>query len=98
MSRERVISGPGLINIHEALCELAGQENPALSAADIASSAVSGTDETCIQSLDLFFEILGQLAGDTVLSLGAYQGVFIGGGITQRYPEQLIQSKFRYGL
>lgn len=98
VSRERVLSGPGLVNIHEALCDIAGQENPALNAADIANAAVDASDEICVQSLSLFFEILGQLAGDTTLSIGANQGVFIGGGIAQRYPEQLAASKFRDGF
>ncbi|MEO0369345.1 MAG: glucokinase, partial [Pseudomonadota bacterium] len=32
------------------------------------------------------------------LAYGAYQGVFIGGGIVQRYPDALLESRFRYGF
>lgn len=98
VSRERVLSGPGLVNIHEALCYIAGQENSALTAADIANAAIERSNATCAQSLELFFEILGQLAGDTALSIGANQGVFIGGGIAQRYPQALSNSMFRQGF
>lgn len=95
VSNERLLSGQGLMNIHEALCSVRGEENPGLSPADIACSALDNSDTCCSETMKLFFEILGQVAGDIVLALGAYDGIFIGGGITQRYPNQLIQSNFR---
>jgi glucokinase len=98
ISRERLLSGPGLVNIHEALCEIHGKENPGLIAADIAVAGISKSDPICEQTFDLFFEVLGQVAGDIALALGANQGVFIGGGICQRYPQQLAQSRFRKGF
>ncbi len=98
VSRERLLSGPGLVNLHEALCHIFDQENPALAAADIANAAVNGSDDMCVKSLDTFFEILGQLAGDTALATGSTDGVFIGGGIAQRYPEYLANSNFREGF
>lgn len=98
ISRERFLSGPGLVNIHEALCEINEQQNPGLIAADIAVGAFVNHDALCEQTFDLFFEVLGQVAGDLALALGAQDGVFIGGGISQRYPKQLAQSKFRAGF
>lgn len=98
ISRERLLSGPGLVNIHEALCEIHGQENPGLIAADIAVAGINKTDAICEETFDLFFEVLGQVAGDIALALGADQGIFIGGGICQRYPKQLAESKFRKGF
>lgn len=98
ISRERLLSGPGLVNIHEALCSIHGQENPGLIAADIAVAGINKTDAICQETFDLFFEMLGQVAGDIALALGAYDGVFIGGGICQRYPAQLAESRFRKGF
>jgi glucokinase len=98
ISRERLLSGPGLVNIHEALCEIHGHENPGLIAADIAVAGINKTDPICEETFDLFFEVLGQVAGDIALALGADQGIFIGGGICQRYPKQLAESKFRKGF
>jgi len=92
------LSGPGLVNIHEALCAIHGQDNPGLIAADIAVAGINKTDPICEQTFDLFFEMLGQVAGDIALALGAYNGVFIGGGICQRYPNQLAASRFRKGF
>ena len=96
VSNERLLSGPGLVNIHEALCELNEEPNPGLSPADIAVAAREKTEPLCEQSMELFFEILGQVAGDTALALGANQGIYIGGGIAQRYPNQLARSKFTH--
>ncbi len=98
VSCERLISGPGIVNIHEALCQISNQENLSLSAADIANAAVNARNPLCQQTFELFFEILGQVAGDLALTLGAFDGIFIGGGIAQRYPQQLSNSDFRAGF
>ncbi len=47
------------------------------------------------ESVNLFFEILGQVAGNFVLATGAFDGLYIAGGIVQRYPELLANSSFR---
>jgi glucokinase len=98
VSNERLLSGPGLVNIHEALCAINKIANPGLTPADIAVAAREETDALCIQAMQVFFEVLGQVCGDTVLALGAYDGVYIGGGIAQRYPGQLLRSAFRTGF
>ena len=98
ISRERLLSGPGLVNIHEALCFIHGHDNPGLTPADIAVAGINKTDPICQQTFDLFFEILGQVAGDIALAWGAYDGIFVGGGICQRYPAELAQSAFRKGF
>lgn len=98
VSRERLLSGPGIVNIYEALCSIHGKENSGLTAADIAAAGINKKDALCQETFDLFFEILGQAAGDIALTLGAYQGIFVGGGICQRYPEQLAASRFRAGF
>jgi glucokinase len=98
VSRERLLSGPGIVNIYEALCDIHGHDNEGLVAADIAVAAMNKYDPLCEQTFDLFFEILGQVAGDIALTFGAHHGVFVGGGICQRYPEQLASSKFRNGF
>ncbi len=98
ISRERLLSGPGLVNIYNALCEIHAHQNSQLTAADIAIGGTKKTDKICQQAIDLFFEILGQIAGDVVLSLGALDGIYIAGGIAQRYPTELKNSSFRAGF
>ena len=42
--------------------------------------------------------MLGQVAGNLALSLGAYQGVFIAGGIVAQNPQLIVNSQFRNGF
>jgi glucokinase len=95
VSDERLLSGPGLVNIHQALQLLHGAPGEPISAADIFARAEAREDRLAVEAVKLFFEVLGQVAGDLALQLGAEQGVFIAGGIVKRYPELLAASGFR---
>ena len=82
VSVERVLSGPGLVSLHAALCVLEGRDGEASSAAhDIATSARSGTDALAAEAVSLFCGWLGATAGNLALTFGARGGVYIGGGI-----------------
>jgi glucokinase len=92
---ERLVSGPGAVNIHRALASIRGQANTQTGAADIFALASEGKEDLAIEAVQVFFEVLGQVAGDLALSLGAVDGMYIGGGIVKRYPELLASSRFR---
>jgi glucokinase len=91
---ERILSGPGLEDLHQALAQLRGGEVPALSAAQITDRAARG-EASCRQTLQLFCSILGAVAGDIALIHGARGGVYIAGGIAQKIQVFLAQSEFR---
>lgn len=93
VSAERLVAGSGIENIYSALLELEGEEPRPLSAADIFVAAAESA--TALEAVRLFFEILGQVAGDLALTLGAFDGVYIAGGIAKRYPEILCDGTFR---
>jgi len=92
---ERLISGSGIENIYWALNVLRGDKRRHLSAADIFAAAGEGTDPVAADATQLFFEVLGQVAGDIALVFGALDGVYLAGGIVKRYPEMLHISGFR---
>lgn len=92
---ERLLSGSGIENIYWALNVLRGERRSHLSAVEIFSAAADGTDADAADATQLFFEVLGQVAGDIALVLGATDGVYIAGGIAKRYPEMLHISGFR---
>jgi len=92
---ERLVSGSGIENIYWALNVLRGDTRVHLSAADIFAAAGDGTDSVASDATQLFYEILGQVAGDIALVLGAQDGVYLAGGIVKRYPEMLHISGFR---
>jgi glucokinase len=94
-SAERALSGPGLVNLYEAACTLAGRSVETLGPADVIARARGGDDRCCVAALDLFFGFLGSVAGDLALTLGARGGVYIGGGVVPRLVAELERSTFR---
>ena len=98
VSSERLVSGPGLENIYWALCRIHGEQKPQLKAAEIFKRAKERSDSRSAEAVQVFFEILGQIAGDFGLALGAKDGIYIAGGIVRRYPELLENSRFRTGF
>jgi glucokinase len=97
VSVERVLSGPGLENLHAALRETKGQDivsQASLSAAEIVERAGAG-DTDCAEALDMFCAIFGAVAGDFALAHGARGGVFIAGGIAGKIERFLLRSRFR---
>lgn len=96
VSAERAISGPGLVNLHRALTAIdrSGASEPALEPADITERALHG-DNVCGEALDMFCALLGSVAGNLALTLGAQGGIYIGGGIVPRLGSWFEQSSFR---
>ena len=94
VSNERLICGPGLVNIHRAVCEMAGFDPGHLKPADVTARAATG-DPQAMRAVDLFCAIFGAIAGDLVLIQGAWDGVFLTGGLVPRMLESLQHSGFR---
>ena len=95
VSPERLLSGPGLVNLYQALAELEGWVAAALTPADITGRALAGTCSHCQDALELFCAALGTAAGNLAITLGARGGVYIGGGIVPRLGDAFTQSAFR---
>ncbi len=103
VSYERVVSGPGLLNIYRFLRDTGRAEEPAWLAermrqqeapAIIAQAALEGTSALCVQALDLFMSLCGAEAGNLALKAMATGGVFVGGGIAPKIIQQLKDSTF----
>jgi len=95
VSAERVISGSGLENIHQAIAALEGLEFSPRNAAEITKKALSGECELAQRSLQAFCAFLGSFAGNVALTFGARGGVYVAGGISPRILDFLVQSEFR---
>lgn len=94
VSNERLICGPGLVNIHRALSEIAGVDPGPMQPADITEGAKAG-DPRCMRAIDVFCAVFGSIAGDLVLTLGAWDGVFLTGGLVPKMLDALQHSGFR---
>ena len=94
-SAERALSGPGLVNLYLACCEIAGHTPRNLQPDQVTQLALNGEDPMCLRAVDMFFALLGGAAGNLALTLGALGGVYIGGGIVPRLRSLLEPSQFR---
>ncbi|HEX4235651.1 MAG TPA: glucokinase [Caldimonas sp.] len=95
VSAERALSGPGLVNLYAASCELGGRPIEALEPVEVTERARLGNDAGCRQAIDLFFAFLGSVAGDLALTLGARGGVYVAGGIVAQLGDEVTNSAFR---
>ena len=94
-SAERALSGPGLVNLYEAVCQLDGVPAKAMTAAAVTAASAAGSDPQAAETEALFFSFLGTVAGNLALSLGARGGLYIGGGIVPRLGDRIRKSTFR---
>jgi glucokinase len=95
VSAERVLSGPGLVNLYNALAMLDAVPSRGYTAAQITDPAIGATDSLCVEATSLFCAMLGTMAGNLALTLGARGGVYIGGGIVPRLGQRFAHSPFR---
>lgn len=94
VSVERLLSGRGLVNIHRALCAIAGTPRVSLQADEITQAAIGGDYPIARRAVAMFCAILGSVAGDAVLSSGARGGVVLGGGILPKIRAFFLASAF----
>lgn len=94
VSAERLISGGGLSFLHRLVAAVDGFAYKTLRGEEIVDRALAG-DTPCHSVVDTFCAMLGTLAGNLALTLGARGGVYIGGGIVPRLGALFDQSPFR---
>lgn len=87
VSAQKIISGPGLTEIHLALAR--ERESPEA----IGTRALAG-EAAARQSIDLFFACYGAFAGDMAMTFMARGGVYLAGGVTQKLLPLLADSPF----
>ena len=95
VSAERALSGPGLVNLYSILAEIDGATPKPYIPAQITEGAVAGGDPHCREALEMFAEMLGTVAGNLALTLGAKGGIYIGGGIVPRLGSAFPALRFR---
>ena len=93
VSAERVVCGPGIIDIYEALAGMEGRAIQPLDDRTLWTLGTSGEDSLAAAAVDRFCLALGSFAGDIALAQGA-NGVVIAGGLGLRIRDTLLQSGF----
>ncbi len=87
VSAERVISGPGLRYIYEALAAIDGVDAPdpaSFGVAAVTRRARSGRDPLAAETMAIFSALAGSFAGNLALGFGARGGVYLAGGVIPR--------------
>jgi glucokinase len=95
VSAERLLSGPGLVNIYRALCYIRGEQAHSYAPADVTKAGQSGDCPICAEAMSVFCQVMGSFGGNLALNLGAFGGVYIAGGIITRFMEFFQVSEFR---
>lgn len=94
VSVERVVSGPGLIEMYEALASIEGRAVQQLDDKILWQLGMSGEDSLAAAAVDRFCLSLGSVAGDITLAQGGFGGVVIAGGLGLRIKDILVRSGF----
>jgi glucokinase len=84
VSAERLLSGTGLPLLHEAVCKVDGATSSARSAPEISAASLAG-EAAALATLQTFAMMLGSVAGNAALTVGALGGVYLAGGLIQRW-------------
>jgi len=95
VSAERVLSGPGLINLYNTLAEIDGVPASFYTAAQITELGIADQEPHCREAVDMFSAMLGTVAGNLALTLGARGGIYIAGGIVPKFGAAFAASSFR---
>jgi glucokinase len=95
VSAERLLSGDGIELIYRALAEQAGAVPARLAAPEITRRALAGECAVCDAAIEAFCCMLGTVAGNLAVTLGAQGGIYIGGGIVPKLGARFAASGFR---
>ncbi len=94
VSAERIVSGPGIVDIYHTLAGLEKRAVEELTDIEIWTLGTSGEDSLASAAVDRFCMALGSVAGDIALVQGGFGGVVISGGLGYRIRETLAASGF----
>jgi len=107
VSYERIVSGPGLVNVFNFLRDtgrgvepkwLADEMLHSDPAAAISRAAIDGKCGLSEQAIDLFVSIYGAEAGNLALKIMATGGIYLGGGIAPKMLPKLAGPLFMEGF
>jgi len=95
VSAERILSGPGLVNLYRAIVKSDNRVPENFKPKDVTELALSDENVDCRRALSLFCVIMGRFGGNLALNMGTFGGVYIAGGIVPRFLEFFKASGFR---
>lgn len=95
VSAERVLSGPGLVELFSAISVIEGSSGLVRSSEQIVAGAIRNNCVISSRTADVYLALLGEIAGSIALLYGATGGVFLSGNITNALNSLVLNSRFR---
>lgn len=95
LSADRVLSGPGLVNLYRVIADSHGRRAEPLQPNDVLIRGLAGSDPIAVEALAMLVGWLGGFAGDAALLFGARGGVYLGGAIARKIVRVLSAGDFR---
>lgn len=95
VSAERVLSGAGLVNLYNALCELAEAPAAPFAPAQITNPQTWTEDPRTREATAMFCAMLGTVAGNLALTISGRGGIYLAGRIVPRLGAVFAESAFR---
>jgi glucokinase len=95
VSTERLVSGSGLQNLYAAACAIENVPATLTEPAAITAHADEMPESPAARAVELLCGVLGSFAGDMALAFGAWDGVYLTGGVTERLLPWLARGRFR---
>jgi glucokinase len=95
VSAETLICGAGLATLYGALSALDGIAASPVTPEDVTGRALAGGDPVALEAVEMFCAMLGTIAGNLALTIGAHGGVYIAGGIVPKLGRTFAISSFR---
>jgi|TARA_B100000470_G_scaffold23962_1_gene15743 glucokinase len=93
---ERILSGPGIMNLYEALCQINDTDMIYHSPSEITAAAVNvGSDPIADETIQMFCKIFGSVAGSMALTVGALGGVYITSDLVRNFLDIFVASEFQ---
>lgn len=103
VSWEHLVSGPGIHSIYNFLRDIKGMAEPQWlrehmraedPSAAISESAINGTSDICVETMQLFVQYTARVCTIAALKLKATGGIFLSGGIPPKTAQLFKQKIF----
>ena len=95
VSVERILSGPGIVNLYKAICQINGRDIIFQSPSEATSAAIqSNPDLTAKETLHLFCKIFGSVTGTIALTTGCLGGICITSDLVRNFLDFFLESDF----
>ena len=92
---ERILSGPGIVNLYKALCQIKAKDIVLRTPSEISSSAVStNPDLMAMETLTIFCRIFGSVTGSIALTTGCLGGIYITSDLVRNFLDFFLKSDF----